>query len=83
MNPDKVDVVKFPGVFDVPWTHATLNPGDCIFIPGGTVHCLCLYAYVQVDTALIRQRFPLSFLCGHLAAAAACADRLCDFAIPV
>ena len=22
-----------------PWTWATIHPGDCIFIPGGTNHC--------------------------------------------
>ncbi|XP_035673960.1 uncharacterized protein LOC118414197 [Branchiostoma floridae] len=38
MNVDKVDLVKNPEVAEVPWTWATLKPGDCIFIPSRYFH---------------------------------------------
>ena len=30
---DKVDLEKYPGLADVPWYKATMEPGDCLFIP--------------------------------------------------
>ncbi|XP_066294679.1 bifunctional peptidase and (3S)-lysyl hydroxylase Jmjd7-like [Branchiostoma lanceolatum] len=38
MNVDKVDLVKNPEVSEVPWTWATLQPGDCIFISSRYFH---------------------------------------------
>ena len=35
IDPNNVDLVKFPHVAKVPWTYATLSPGDCIYIPAG------------------------------------------------
>ena len=30
---DKVDLQKYPGLADVPWYKAAMEPGDCLFIP--------------------------------------------------
>ncbi|KAI8480454.1 hypothetical protein Bbelb_418250 [Branchiostoma belcheri] len=38
MDVDKIDLVKNPQVAEVPWTWATLLPGDCIFIPSQYFH---------------------------------------------
>ena len=35
MDPDSVDLLKYPDVAKVQWTYATLYPGDCIYIPSG------------------------------------------------
>ena len=39
LDPDSIDMKKFPRIAKVPWTYASLYPGDCIFIPSG----LCSY----------------------------------------
>lgn len=38
IDPNKIDLMKFPNVSRVPWTYATLRPGDCIYIPAEYIH---------------------------------------------
>lgn len=38
IDPNSVDLVEFPHVAKVPWTYATLRPGDCIYIPAEYIH---------------------------------------------
>ncbi|XP_035670174.1 uncharacterized protein LOC118411794 [Branchiostoma floridae] len=38
LDMDRIDLLAYPQVSDVPWTWATLLPGDCIFIPSGYFH---------------------------------------------
>ena len=33
INPEKVDLFKYPDVAKVPWAFVTLSAGDCIFLP--------------------------------------------------
>ena len=35
LNPDSVDLEKFPKFADVPWTYGNVTAGDCIFLPRG------------------------------------------------
>jgi len=37
IDPNQIDLLEYPTVAKVPWTHATLRPGDCIYIPAGRV----------------------------------------------
>ena len=36
IDPNKINLQEYPNVAKVPWTYATLTPGDCIYIPAGT-----------------------------------------------
>ncbi|CAH1266290.1 KDM8 [Branchiostoma lanceolatum] len=38
LDMDRIDLLAHPQVAAVPWTWATLLPGDCIFIPAGYFH---------------------------------------------
>ncbi|XP_070561489.1 2-oxoglutarate and iron-dependent oxygenase JMJD4-like [Ptychodera flava] len=38
VNVDKVDMYAYPGLRDVPWWCATLNTGDCMYVPYGWGH---------------------------------------------
>ncbi|XP_078684771.1 lysine-specific demethylase 8-like [Branchiostoma floridae x Branchiostoma belcheri] len=38
LDMDSIDLLRNPRVSEVPWTWATLLPGDCIFIPAGYFH---------------------------------------------
>lgn len=38
IDPNKIDLKKYPNVANVPWTYATLMPGDCIYIPAEYIH---------------------------------------------
>jgi len=38
LNPIALDLVRFPEVSEVPYNRSLLQPGDCIWIPGSTLH---------------------------------------------
>ena len=33
INPEKVDLIKYPKVAEVPWSFVTVHAGDCLFLP--------------------------------------------------
>ena len=35
IDPNRINLFEHPNVANVPWTYATLLPGDCIYIPAG------------------------------------------------
>jgi len=37
IDPNKINLLEYPNVAKVPWTYATLMPGDCIYIPAGII----------------------------------------------
>ncbi|XP_066275375.1 tRNA wybutosine-synthesizing protein 5-like [Branchiostoma lanceolatum] len=57
MNVDKVDLVKNPEVSEVPWTWATLQSGDCIFIPSRYFHQVRSYGR-SVAATIMWDPFP-------------------------
>ncbi|XP_039274677.2 bifunctional peptidase and (3S)-lysyl hydroxylase Jmjd7-like [Styela clava] len=38
MDCRKVDMLKYPIIQELPWHHAFLEPGDCLFVPWGWPH---------------------------------------------
>lgn len=38
VDPNKINLFENPSVANVPWTYATLLPGDCIYIPAEYIH---------------------------------------------
>lgn len=38
LNPNKVDLKKYPKVAGVPWKFTTMNAGDCLYLPGSMYH---------------------------------------------
>eukprot|EP00794_Sanderia_malayensis_P012097 gene12097-13347_t len=61
LDPDKVDMNKYPNHAKVPWTWATLYPGDCIFIPSVYIHQVRSYdrsiAVTTLFTADLNESF--------------------------
>ena len=35
VNVDKVDMNKYPFLLDLPWWNATMEEGDCLYVPYG------------------------------------------------
>lgn len=33
LDPDAIDLVKYPDIAKIRWTYTTLYPGDCLYIP--------------------------------------------------
>lgn len=52
LDPDSIDMNKFPKIKDVPWTYATLYPGDCIYIPSIYIHQVRGYGRTIAVTTL-------------------------------
>ena len=52
INPDVVNLDKYPSVSDVEWEWATLAPGDCIFIPARYLHQVRSYGRSISSTVL-------------------------------
>ncbi|XP_065174902.1 bifunctional peptidase and (3S)-lysyl hydroxylase Jmjd7-like [Sycon ciliatum] len=52
IDPDSVDLMQYPLAAGVPWTWATLAPGDCIFLPGGYLHQVRSYTRSISETLL-------------------------------
>lgn len=38
LDVERINMFKFKGVAQTPWTWATLKPGDCMFVPAGYLH---------------------------------------------
>jgi len=52
LDPDMVDMNLYPNHGKVPWTWATLYPGDCIFIPSVYIHQVRSYGRSIAVTTL-------------------------------
>jgi len=52
LDPDTIDMNKFPKISKVPWTYATLYPGDCIYIPSVYIHQVRGYGRTIAITTL-------------------------------
>lgn len=52
LDPDSIDMLKFPRIAKVPWTWAKLYPGDCIFIPSVYIHQVRGYGRTLAVTTL-------------------------------
>lgn len=52
LDPDSIDMHKFKKIYNVPWTYASLYPGDCIFIPSVYIHQVRGYGRTLAVTTL-------------------------------
>lgn len=52
LDPDTIDMEKFPRIAKVPWTWTTLYPGDCIYIPSMYIHQVRGYGRTLAITTL-------------------------------
>lgn len=52
LDPDSIDMKKFKNIEKVPWTYATLYPGDCIYIPSVYIHQVRGYGRTIAVTTL-------------------------------
>ena len=43
MDVDQINVYQYPNVGKAQWTWATLNPGDCIYVPAGRLESLVIF----------------------------------------
>lgn len=42
INPEKVNLIKYPKVAEVPWSFVTVQAGDCLFLPKSKLLCFSL-----------------------------------------
>ena len=61
LDPDSVDLVKYPDIAKVQWTYATLYPGDCIYIPSEYLHQVRSYQRTISATMLFTSDTSKSF----------------------
>ena len=52
LDPDRIDMYKFKRIAEVPWSWATVYPGDCIFIPAQYIHQVRGYGRTVAVTTL-------------------------------
>ena len=57
VNPEKVDLLKYPKVAEVPWSFTTIFAGDCLFLPGSMYHQVKSYGTHNVALSLLFSRF--------------------------
>lgn len=57
VNPEKVDLLKYPKVATVPWKFTTLNGGDCLYLPGSMYHQVKSYGANNFAVSLLFSRF--------------------------
>lgn len=57
INPEKVDLFKYPDVAKVPWAFVTLSAGDCIFLPKSMYHQVKSYGTMNVAVSILFSRF--------------------------
>eukprot|EP00794_Sanderia_malayensis_P008242 gene8242-9124_t len=57
INPNKVDLIKYPKVASVPWQRTVLNGGDCLYLPGSVYHQVNSYGTHNFAVSLLFSRF--------------------------
>ena len=57
VNPEKVDLIKYPKVATVPWMFTTMNAGDCLYLPGSMYHQVKSYGTHNFAVSLLFSRF--------------------------
>ena len=57
INVERVDLLKYPKVKEVPWSYTTVNAGDCLFLPKSMYHQVKSYGKMNTAVALLFSRF--------------------------
>lgn len=57
VNPERVDLIKYPKVATVPWMFTTLKGGDCLYLPGSMYHQVKSYGTNNFAVSLLFSRF--------------------------
>ena len=57
VNPEKVDLLKYPKVATVPWKFTKLHGGDCLYLPGSMYHQVKSYGTNNFAVSLLISRF--------------------------
>nr|XP_006815947.1 PREDICTED: uncharacterized protein LOC100371409 [Saccoglossus kowalevskii] len=52
MDMDMINMYKNPNIAKVPWTWATIRPGDCVYLPAGYLHQVRSYGRSLAATIL-------------------------------
>eukprot|EP00794_Sanderia_malayensis_P012073 gene12073-13317_t len=55
LSPDRIDLKKYPNYAKVPWYHATIYPGDCVYIPAISIHQVRAYGRSLSVTTLFTE----------------------------
>ncbi|XP_077998811.1 bifunctional peptidase and arginyl-hydroxylase JMJD5-like [Glandiceps talaboti] len=56
IDPQSVDLIKFPNITQVRWSNVTTHPGDCLFIPRSYYHQINSYGDPNIATGLLFPR---------------------------
>ena len=57
VNPERVDLHRYPKVATVPWMFTTLQGGDCLYLPGSMYHQVKSYGTNNFAVSLLFSRF--------------------------
>ena len=57
VNPEKVDLSKYPKIATVPWMFTILHSGDCLYLPGSMYHQVKSYGTNNFAVSLLFSRF--------------------------
>jgi len=57
VNPEKVDLIKYPKIATVPWMFTTLYGGDCLYLPGSMYHQVKSFGTNNFAISLLFSRF--------------------------
>ncbi|XP_077998563.1 uncharacterized protein LOC144451559 [Glandiceps talaboti] len=56
LDPDSVNLLKYPKFIDVPWQYANITPGDCLFLPYGYWHRVLSYGSKNMAVSVLFSR---------------------------
>jgi len=57
INPEAVDLKKYPKVATVPWSFTTVHKGDCLFLPKSMYHQVKSFGTMNTAVAILFSRF--------------------------
>lgn len=58
INPEKVDLVKFPNILDIPkWYYTEINAGDCLYLPSQMWHVVHSFGDQNLAVAFLLSQF--------------------------
>ncbi|XP_071499211.1 uncharacterized protein [Diadema antillarum] len=56
VEPDSVDLLKYPDIAKIRWSNITINAGDCLFIPKGYYHQVNSYGDPNMAVSILFAR---------------------------
>ena len=71
LDVDRVDMTAYPGLTDLPWHLATVEAGDCLYVPFKWIHHVCninMHLWMNVYCMVISLPTVITGRCTYLGA---------------